>query len=643
MFRLKTIAISRERCILLIIACLAVAYSLYLAVAYASQPPLDVHSFRQTQTALTSYWFVKEGFRLAYETPVAGAPWSIPFEFPIYQVIVAFLSKAFNIGLDSTGRLVSYAFLLLTIVPVMGITKRLKLPSVTVIYFVAILFSMPIYVYWGRSFMIETAALFFGIAAIKFFLDFLLGSRPFWSTLLFVIFATLCVLQKATTALPIFVVLSISYFCFELKKQKFQEPTKLIKSLVLGGIVFIIPVAIGFAWVCFSDQVKLSNPLGQQLTSAVLSPWNWGTHAQRVSSEMWVDVIWKRVFGSNMGSMLGLLVLISPFFSRVESRIKCIALGVLSLAILPLLVFPNLHILHTYYQTANAAFFGYGVALALAVVVAPMMGKTFALFALALIMGSNYHVLHKVDLPQIKNVFTKENRDFTIGKLLNKEIPIGGQFVAFGNDWSSTFAYVSERKSFTVPEWFKEYDQVVLNPERFLEHGRMGAVVSCTTDTPRLKKIPSTSQLFGWIGNSGTWKAGETNGCLIVTPEKKFSGILSGSARCRGSIDMADVQLREGKKFVVFAGWLAGEGDTSVPDEIILRVSSKHMLPIYLQTLKVPKLDVNRRLKIVDDIDVGFSRVISNEFKPGTYEIELVQSIGNKLSYCGLRKSVDIR
>src|SRR6516164_5284174 len=50
---------------------------------------LGLHMWRQTQTAMTSYWFVHEGFRMDYQTPVFGPPWSIPFEFPFYQALVA--------------------------------------------------------------------------------------------------------------------------------------------------------------------------------------------------------------------------------------------------------------------------------------------------------------------------------------------------------------------------------------------------------------------------------------------------------------------------------------------------------------------------------------------------------------------------
>ena len=74
-----------------------------VAIQYAMQPLLEQHGFRQTQTALTSYWMMEDGWRLAYETPVGGYPWTIPFEFPIYQAIVALLSSIFNSPLEHHG------------------------------------------------------------------------------------------------------------------------------------------------------------------------------------------------------------------------------------------------------------------------------------------------------------------------------------------------------------------------------------------------------------------------------------------------------------------------------------------------------------------------------------------------------------
>src|SRR5262249_18342164 len=73
------------------------------------QPLLDQYAFRQTQTALTSYWLMRGGPIFAYETPVLGFPWSIPFEFPLYQLLAAALSLV-GVPLDAAGRIVSFVF-----------------------------------------------------------------------------------------------------------------------------------------------------------------------------------------------------------------------------------------------------------------------------------------------------------------------------------------------------------------------------------------------------------------------------------------------------------------------------------------------------------------------------------------------------
>ena len=78
-----------------LIAFFAIAVGIFatcIAVYYSRQPLLELQAFRQTQTALTSYWMIEEGWQLPYQTLVLGYPWAVPFEFPIYQSIVALIS-----------------------------------------------------------------------------------------------------------------------------------------------------------------------------------------------------------------------------------------------------------------------------------------------------------------------------------------------------------------------------------------------------------------------------------------------------------------------------------------------------------------------------------------------------------------------
>src|SRR5262249_52359859 len=67
------------------------APALFWLLVGLTQPIADLHQFRQTQTAIAAYWIWRGGPWLAYETPVLGYPWSIPFEFPIFQYLLAAL------------------------------------------------------------------------------------------------------------------------------------------------------------------------------------------------------------------------------------------------------------------------------------------------------------------------------------------------------------------------------------------------------------------------------------------------------------------------------------------------------------------------------------------------------------------------
>jgi hypothetical protein len=621
------------------VAIVVVSYSAYLAFAYAHQPPLDAHSFRQTQTALTAYWFTQEGFKWAYETPVGGTPWAIPFEFPIYQLIVASISQILDVPLDFSGRVVSYIFLLLCIFPSYSITRRLGLPNSVFVFFVTIVFSMPIYIYWGRTIMIETAALFFSIVSIKFFIDQLYGTHSIKVALLFVFFSSLAVLQKVTTALPILMVLAVIFLFSELKKQK----TVSIRFLVLNKkfwtmvFLFTIPICVGFWWVKFTDQAKILNPLGEQLTSAALSKWNWGTVSQRISYDIWVKVFWERMFVENMGGALGLFLLITPFFARAEFRIKAIHSSTIVLGVLPLFLFTNLHVVHNYYQTANVIFFAYGIAIALGLVILPTLGKATTIFSLLLVVLANYFTLSSGYFPQMKAVFNSENRDVAVGEILKRELPVGMQFVAFGNDWSSTFSYLSQRKSFTVPKWFRKYNQVVSNPENFLDEGRLGGVVSCSVERP------NASALIGWASDGRSWQVGETHGCLIATPQETLEERVWKSAQCAGNIDRADIENRNGHRVLSFAGWVASTGENPViPDKVFIVISSGDYYPIYLQALKVPRLDVNKHLGIPSDIDSGFSRIIPANLKSGDYNISVIKYSGNQYYSCNFNKMLRV-
>jgi hypothetical protein len=634
--------------IIKLLAILCVVYSLYIAAKYSNQALLDLYSFRQTQTALTAFWLVKNGFSLAYETPVAGPPWSIPFEFPIYQYIVALASQITNYPLDATGRAVSFIFLVLCLIPVRAITKQLRLNPSVFYVFTALLFSSPLYLYWGRTFMIETSAVFFSIVAIKCFIDIVQNKKSCMSSSLFLIFITLGILQKATTGLPVLVILSFVYLSTNVKACFLDSGDKgvlksvfLTKKIMLALVFFGIPLAVGVVWTLYTDQIKTLNIFGVDLTSSVLNKWNWGTLGQRLSSKLFIDVIWKRIFEQNLSGVLGVAILVMALFSNVKNQQKFIVVISTLMGLVPLFLFTNLHIVHTYYQAANVIFLIFAIAVSLNHIANNCFEKKIILIALTIVMvASNYFWFSKEYLSIVKKEFTKENsQDFAVSDILKREIPEGKCFVAFGNDWSSSFAYLAERKSFTVPNWFKQYDKVFRNPEHFVDEAQLGAVVMCG-------KKNTINDLSRWSSENRTWKIGLVHDCYIALPEdvsstKKLSEI--AHTECEGSLDFVG-ESQDGKpRILSVTGWTTISGKLGIlPDKVYVTLAKKNSDPMFYEALQVNRPDINVYFGKSNDADSGFSRIINTNSIAGEYVVGVARLNKGQMETCQFQKIVSL-
>src|SRR6478735_8608477 len=125
---------------------------------------LPGNEFRQAQTALSAYWIKAENnFSPAYPTPVLGKPWSIPMEFPLYQWTVVVTGKVTGWGLTKAGRAVSIACFYLCLPAVFLLLARWRVACGHRWLVLAMIVTCPLYIYYGRAFLIETMALMFGL------------------------------------------------------------------------------------------------------------------------------------------------------------------------------------------------------------------------------------------------------------------------------------------------------------------------------------------------------------------------------------------------------------------------------------------------------------------------------------------------
>jgi hypothetical protein len=460
------------------LAILVALIASWIAIAYAGQPLLEKHDFRQTQTALTSYWMIQEGWRLDYQTPVVGYPWSVPMEFPIFQSIAALLAWLFNLELDPTGRLLSFCFLLACAWPAYAIARRLDLPSDAIFVFCALLWSSPLYLFWGRAFMIETAALFFTFASLPYALD-LRGPQPCWkSSLLFALFSTLGLLQKITTAAPALMLTAFLLCAANIISAGAKLPSR--RQFLCLSVAMAIPFITAAAWYGYADMIKSQNSFGATLTSGALADFNFGPLEQRYNLIILKHIFWDRVWSNNAAGLLGLSVVVGAlvFGKRVIKKVTAISLG---LFILPVLIFSNLHYIHDYYQASSALFLIFALSISTVLWLPDLTGRHIIVPVVSLLLViSNFYHFNSVYAEKVTTfIQASEPTPLALGDFINRYTPEKSAIVIFGNSWNSNIAYYSRRKAFTVAHWFNDYEKAWNSPESFIGSLPLGAIVFC--------------------------------------------------------------------------------------------------------------------------------------------------------------------
>ena len=342
---------------LFIASCGAVLLAGTFWLVTLQQPLIDAYEFRQTQTALSAL-FMQPGLGglFEYHTPVLGAPWSIPFEFPLFQWISHHLANFIGLNLSASGRLLSVLFGLGCIWPINRLMRRAGFGVTSITILILLYFTSSIYLYWNRAFLMESTALFFTLTSLNYYSQIRLDSA---STLRRLCLLSSCLtltlaialLVKATTALPALALMGIDWIWQTRVALRGNQPLR--KQLIIVSAL-MLAFALLYSWTHHADAVKQLNPIGSQLTSSALRSWNFGQLHHRIQGELWNDVVLQRMLLPIAAIPIAGLVAAGVSIRHGQTRTFLIAS--LALAFAPLLIFSNLHIVHTYYQASNQIF-----------------------------------------------------------------------------------------------------------------------------------------------------------------------------------------------------------------------------------------------------------------------------------------------
>jgi 4-amino-4-deoxy-L-arabinose transferase-like glycosyltransferase len=486
---------------------------------------LDRHEFRQLQTAVSAYWIKEAGYKLDYETPLFGPPWSVPMEFPVYQWIVARTSQALGTGLEVTARGVSLFFFFATLPAVAGFAALLGLDRPRRLLVVSAVLASPTYLFYARTFMIETTALcgaaWFCLGVARAVRD---GSVR-WA-LIAALAGTGAALAKVTTFLifcPPAAVLTLWAW------RRNPPGGNRVRPLLLAGAPVALAIVIGWLWVKHSDVVKHSNPYTGFLTSSELAKWNWGTLEQRLSARFWGE-FWSNVSGFVLGEAALVVLLVALALAAPPLRRAALWCGASFLG--GVLLFSNLFFFHDYYYCANALLLLTGAGLLLVAVWDDARLPRAARLTLIggflagqlLVYYRGYGDYARRELPQPPGV----------AEIIRATVPADGVVLIHGWDWNSLVPYYAQRRAIMVPNGREDELNVLEDVLRRLGNRRVAALL---VRTEQLRQSPTfvrwrTERFHLASAPVATSEAGDlylaedlVSGAVAALKDKKYDGV----------------------------------------------------------------------------------------------------------------------
>jgi hypothetical protein len=482
--------LNRGVSILLVLCfCAALIYTLWTATVGWNTPIMQEHSFRQTQTAFSAYYIAKGGPILKYETPVLGPPWSIPFEFPFYQVIVAEVYKITGISLESAGRGVAKFFFYLTLIPLFLLGRQYGLRGAALLVAPTLFLLSPLYLFWSRQVMIESTATFFGLAYLSAVYSWE-AERSYSLLAMALLMGIIAALVKSTSYACYALVIGL-FLCHVTWHGKRWDK----RWLLACAAILALPLLVGIAWAKFSDAQKMLNPLAGFITSAALTEWNFGTLAQRLSGSFWMK-IFRQTIHDSIGHRAGwiLSVALALAWGRKAALYWFFSLMFITAP----LIFTNLHIIHNYYANANGIFLI--LAVALLCVQTMLSSKRWAqISGLVLFLAVSYYSVHEFMRQPYYQQQIVNRGPVDLGEKVAAIIPEEKVIMIYGFDWNSVVPYFARRRAIMARNVDWKSPELAKSLELLKADGReMGAVIYCDNSdkNPALYPNPHVGKLL---------------------------------------------------------------------------------------------------------------------------------------------------
>jgi hypothetical protein len=405
---------------------------------------LDMHSFRQTQTAISVHSLEEGASIFAYETPVLGPPWSIPIELPIYQSLVAELRHISDAALEQRGRFISALLFYATLFPLYFCLGAFNVRRVHRTVILGLFAASPFYIFWSRCFMIESTALFLSMTYLALVLRVLKGRSHryalLWLYAAIAIAGGLAGTVKVTTYAGILIAAICAILWDYWKSDRYIRRFR--NSIIFMIPSCLIPILLTVSWTRYSDYIKSQNPMASWLRSSELTSWTFGTLGQRFTFSNYSHFrsAAEMILGNGLVLLIACICLVFISTRRRIQFLFCMALWASVI-----LMFFNLHYIHEYYAYANGVFLLAGIGIVgIGLLERKKTGSWTGLYFLVFCMGAFIAQYFTAVYPvQQLNARGKSR----VADIIRRDTQPNEVLLISGLDWDPELPYLARRRA----------------------------------------------------------------------------------------------------------------------------------------------------------------------------------------------------